>query len=306
MAESALGQSPPEYEPSPEWWQVWIASQMSPIEYFHIKLIQKRGLQNLLELVEKVRPIVEQYGTTIQRARFFMALTILVVTRDRFVVSEETLAYARISHELILTTNDLNQIAWGHYQLGYTLAWHGDIDTAEEELRVSLLLAERTQDPFLQVRCLNACSSLYRGRGQVEKSRQYSLRAMALATETQRPEAIGAAKANLGWAAWREGNLTEAQEYCLAALEIWRLSFHEFNFQWLALFPLLAVTLAQDRLEEAMPFALALLDPQQQRLPDGLTTALEAAIQAWDADQRDVARLSLEQAIALAQQTTYL
>ena len=129
---------------------------------------------------------------------------------------------------------------------------------------------------------------------------------MALATEMQRPEAIGAAKANLGWAAWRENNLTEAEAYCLAALEIWLHSFHEFNFQWMALFPLLAVTLAQDRLEKAIQYIFALLDPQQQRLPDALTGALEAAIQAWDANQPETARAHLQQATTLAQETGYL
>jgi predicted negative regulator of RcsB-dependent stress response len=68
----------------------------------------------------------------------------------------------------------------------------------------------------------------------------------------------------------------------------------------------MSVTLIQQQLSEAIEYARMLLEAHQQRLPDTLTVALEAAIQAWEANQPDSARLSLEQAITLAQETTYL
>jgi hypothetical protein len=53
---------------------------------------------------------------------------------------------------------------------------------------------------------------------------------------------------------------------------------------------------------EAIDHARAMLDPAQQRLPEGLAGALERGIQAQDCGQVEAARTHLERALALAQE----
>jgi len=69
------------------------------------------------------------------------------------------------------------------------------------------------------------------------------------------------AKANLAWAAWREGKLLEAQTNGLAALDLWRPLQVIYMFQWAALWPLIGVALAHDQLREAVDHARPLLAP---------------------------------------------
>lgn len=167
-------------------------------------------------------------------------------------------------------------------------------------------MAERIGDAVLQAQCLTYLSIALRRLGRVDETHRVSSQAKAKTTEVQMPEDLGTALSNLGWVALRLGNVDECREQCLAALELWRPLSIQYPFCWAALLPLMSVALTKQQVSEAVEYARMLLEPHQQGLPDGLTVALEAAIQAWDANQPDSARLSLEQAIALAQQTTYL
>jgi len=66
--------------------------------------------------------------------------------------------------------------------------------------------------------------------------------------------------------------------------------------------PLMDVALARGQFAEAAAHGRALLDPQQQRLPDPLAASLEKALSAWDAGKVAIARRCLEQSVALARE----
>jgi hypothetical protein len=113
-------------------------------------------------------------------------------------------------------------------------------------------------------------------------------------------------KANLAWVAWRLDNLAETQAHAHAALDRWQSLPLEYPFQWTALWPLLAVALTKAQIAEAVDYERALLHPLQERLPETLTTALQAAIQAWDAKEPETACTHLQRAMVLAQELRYL
>jgi hypothetical protein len=120
------------------------------------------------------------------------------------------------------------------------------------------------------------------------------------------PDYVAAAKGNLAWVAWREGDLPEADALGQAALERWQESALVYPFRWIGLWPLIAVALARDREDEALAHAKALLEPQQQRLPDELSGALEAAIRARAEDQAGLARSHLDRVMESAREMGYL
>jgi hypothetical protein len=120
------------------------------------------------------------------------------------------------------------------------------------------------------------------------------------------PYYIGMAKANLAWVAWREGNLAEVRELGCAALALWSQSSIFIPVRWTALWPLIATELAETRIPEAIAYARLLLVPGQHPLPEALYAAVEAALQEWDAGQRDTARRDLDQATMIAQQMGYV
>lgn len=300
IAEAALeGKSA---ERTAEWWQAWIDIQQDRIEN-HYWLAQ---LHEITELVEKARPMVDRYGSRAQRASFFQSLVYMNLRGDRYVISEETLEYARLSLAARLELANETDIAYARFLLGFAYLWYGNLDLAEEQFHAAQLISKQTGDVALQSLTLTYLTVLCRKRGQIEETRQLSSLALEVATKVQRPEYIGMAKANQAWLAWREGNLSEAQAKGLAALELWRPLQIVYVFHWAALWPLIGVALTQDRFAEAVEHARLLLAPRQQPLPDTLNTLVEAVILSWEAGQFEVVRIRLQQATALAQEMGYL
>jgi tetratricopeptide (TPR) repeat protein len=298
-AETALGQEPA--EAAPEWWQEWVDIQVARAGVYY----WEGKVREQTELAEKIRPIVEQHGTPVQRARFFLELVGVSNRRDRFIVSEQTLAYSRAYLEATQELGSLWQIAHARFVLGFSLLWRGEFDEAKEQMDTALELMARMGDIAGQTQCLTYLTAVYRKLGQVEEAMDHALRSLEAATWVQNPMYIGAARANLAWGAWRKANLAEALEKGKAALESWQQS-PGYPFQWLSLYPLIAVALAYDRIPEAVEYARGLLEPAQQALPDPLQMVLEEAIETWERGEPEAARAHLDRAIELAQELGYL
>ena len=299
-AEVILGPDPA--QSTPEWWREWIQIQTARKE-IHYML---GHVDEMTEFVGKTRPIVEQYGTSAQRAEFFMSIMDLFFRRDRYVVSEETLSYARSALSISQETGDELLIAWMQFNLGFAYLWRGDLDAAEEQLHFDLAVEERTGNVARQNLCLTYLATLYRKRGRKKEARDYASRALTVATAMKLPPYIAMATANLAWVEWREGKNAEAEQKGKTALESWQSSEAVYPFHWAALWPLIDIMMGHDELSQAVNYARRLFAPGQQPLPDALTAVTESAIQAWDSGQPETARTSLQQAIAFAKEKGYL
>jgi len=256
----------------------------------------------IAELAEKARPAVEQYGTPDLRSRFFQGLVIMAQRRDRYVISEETMAHAQACLEAIRESGKPSAIALAQFMLGFSHLWRDELDEAEEYMQAALKLAERLGDVVVQSRCLTYLTILYRKRGQSEEVQHYISRALDVATAGNMLEYISAAKANLAWVKWYVGNLSEAQENGQIALEMWQQAPLVYPFKWTALWPLISVAYVQYQVSEAVDYARTLLEPTQQRLPDALTALLEEAIKSWEGGETETAHTYLNQTIELAQE----
>ena len=172
-----------------------------------------------------------------------------------------------------------------------------------------MALAGETGDIVHQSRCLTYLTVLYRKRGELDIVRRHAAQSLEAAAAAQMVEYRGTAKANLAWIAWREGNLEQAEANGRAALELWQqlpVAHSSCSFQWTALWPLVAVAFAQDRVSEACELAQALLEPSQQHLPDPLAETVEQAVATWQEHSPQAARPHIERAIRLAQKLGYL
>ena len=299
-AEQALGAPPPDSDD--KWWQEWVQIQL-----LRMWILHWRGQwQAMSAFLDKIWPAVERHGTPAQRSKFFTALVLMAFGRDRYTVSDETLANAWAAVTAIQETGTPSEIALTRVIAGLAHLWRRELDAAEEQMQIALKLVERSGDVTVQSRCLAYLAVVARLRGQVDETRKFSERGMAVATEAQLLEDIGMARANLAWLALHAGNAALAQEHGLAALDLWRQLPLAMSTQWLALEPLTAVALAQGRLADAVTLTRALLAPTQQRLPDSLAALLTAAVQAWDAGDTNTTRTRLIRAAQLAEQNGYL
>jgi tetratricopeptide (TPR) repeat protein len=200
------------------------------------------------------------------------------------------------------------ELAMAVFLEGVCWLWYGDLDAAREKLAAALAMAERIGDTTLQARCLAHLTTVCRQCGQIEETRQNAARSLQAATAAQMPQCMAMAKGNQAWVAWRTGDLTLAQELGQAALALWHQLPPEqvTAFQWLALWPLIAVALHEEHVSLAIRGARALLEPHQQRLPDALTAGLEQAIRVWGAGTPESAIALLHGSLAMAQQMRYL
>jgi DNA-binding SARP family transcriptional activator len=302
-AETMLG--PPSAEPAPEWWQEWIQIQLERM-WLYYWLGQ---WPEISEIADQVHLAVEQQATPAQCISFFLSLASMYSRRDRYIGSEETLAYCQTALAISQESDNLSEIAWARFVLGFNQLWSGQLNEAEKQMRTALALAERTGDIVHQSRCLTYLTILYRKRGQLDKAREHVSRSLAAATAGQMLEYVGMARANLAWLAWREGNLVQAEAEGRSALEMWDqlpAGHSSCVFKWTALWPLASVALAQDRIAEAMSYAQALLEGMQQRLPDPLTSGVEEAIRVWQEDDPETACTCLDRTIELAHELGYL
>jgi DNA-binding SARP family transcriptional activator len=290
---------------TPEWHEEWVQIQLERMWMYY----WQGQWHEMSELADQARSSVEQHGTPTQCISFFLCLASMNNRRDRYLVSDETLAFCQTALAISQESENPSEIAWARFMLGFSQLWYGKLDAAEKQMQAALALAEQTGDIVHQSRCLTYLTILFRKRDQLERARQHSIRSLAAATAGEMDEYIGMAKANRAWVAWREGNLAQAEANGQAALELWRqLPFGHSScaFQWTAIWPLIGVALAHNRTLEAIEHARALLEPMQQHLPDNLAAVVDKAVRSWEESKTEAARSSLEQAIALAQELGYL
>jgi hypothetical protein len=159
----------------------------------------------------------------------------------------------------------------------FTLVLAGQIDAADVEGRTILSWASRAGAVTLQARCLTYLVVVARRKNEVDRVKQLASECEVACSQSQLEEYTGALLANRSWAALREERLEEARDLAESALQAWRTVRVPYPMQWLALFPLLALAVQASRVDEAVGIARALLEEQQQRLPDELSTMLDAA-----------------------------
>ncbi len=300
-AERILEQAP--VKSSTEWLQEWIHLQLARL------LPLRASVDEMSAIIEKAQPVVEQHGTAEQRGQFFLAVVVRDVARDRYVIAEKTVLYCRNALAAIQPTGNKSMLGFAHFALGVCLLWSGNpdvgpghLDEAEEQVQAAMSIGEQIGSATLLARCLTFLPFIFRQRGQVEQMRSIIMRALAV-SETRDSSIITGHRA---WVAWRDGNMAEAEGYGLASLEDRQRQQGVNSFEWVGVWPLIGVVLAQEKIAEAMNYVHMLLDPTQQPPPEQLNALLAPALRAWDAGQQEEAYGLLQQAVPIAEQMGYL
>lgn len=262
-------------ERSAPWWREWLELQSGRLRVFY----WLGRWQEMDALIGRLEPPMSRYGGPSLRAKFYQSLVLKAIRRDRYVISAQTLEHAKTALAFAQKTGQLGEVAVMRFALGICLFLGGDFEAATAHIGEVLELAERTGDRVLQVRALAYLSQTHRALGHVEETRALTFRLQAEAEAAQMTEYAGVPYANLAWLARLEGRPDEAERCATAALE--RFARHpQSPLEGSTLFPLLALTLEQGRLEEALGHARRLLAPEKPRLPDALTAALRGALEA--------------------------
>jgi class 3 adenylate cyclase/tetratricopeptide (TPR) repeat protein len=298
LAEQALG--PAADEPAPKWLSSWFDIQDERMGV----LYWLNDTEGYGRLIEQVRPFVEAHGSAEQRKSFFLSLVGFSLRRDRYLADDETLEFARAAYEIAQA--DPSSSRWTGFNFAFTLLWHGDLDEATAMLQESLREAEQCGDTALRSRSLTYLMVASRKRGDVDAVREAIGPVIERAREASLPEYEAMALANRAWVAWRTGEEEQAAADAQAALDIWEKLPVRYFYDWMALWPLLAMALASGHVGEAVEHARGMLPPPQQLLQQPARTLVENAVHAWAAGQAAETEGLLRRAVHTARGFGYL
>jgi hypothetical protein len=173
-------------------------------------------------------------------------------------------------------------------------------------LQESLRESEQRGEAELRSRATTYLMAAMRRRGDVDGVRKAIPSVIEQAHEASLPEYEAMAIANRAWVAWRSGEEEAAVTDAQAALEKWEKLPVRYVFDWMALWPLLAMGLASQRMAQAAEYARRMLPPPQQLLQEPVRTLVDSAVHAWDNGQAAETEELLRRAIRAAGGLGYL
>jgi class 3 adenylate cyclase len=283
------------------WWNEWAQIQLERMHLFYWL-----GMANELNaLASKIQPEIDEHGTTIQRGKFFTMLALSLLSEHRYAPPEVAVQYAERAVSAAKDCDNPAEIGHIKFALGFVQLWRGNLETAVRELGEALQLSEKIGDIILQVRCLTYLAVAHRRSGQKSPARSYAEQALSMATKLELIQYVAMANATIAWTAWKSADLSTAQTRAVQALEQWHSMPDPYGFDWMALWPLIAVEHAQKNYPAAIGHLRALFGPNQHPLPAPATAAVQAAIQTADSNFADAEKF-IAAALAAAQDARQL
>jgi hypothetical protein len=134
-----------------------------------------------------------------------------------------------------------------------------------------------------------------------EQIQNLVLRHHPVSAQAGNPNYRGVLQSCEAWLSYKAGDMASAVHHGQEALTTWGSSPYPFTFA--ALWPLIAAALQQGQMQDAVDYAVRLIDPSQRPLSNDLMAEIQRAIDAWDVGDTAVCRQHLQSAIALAKTT---
>jgi len=288
---------------SPEHRREWLQCHLDKLHgYYWLRRVPEMNRQ-----IAVLRVPLAQHGSSQQRARFFAGQMLMSMRRDRYVVTDETLQFAREARQACQGDDQLADLPLLQFGYGFALLFHGSWDRAADELKAALAIARRAGDFALQARCLTYMAVTARLRRQAPEVERLTQTALDLSLSAQTREYVAAARGNEAWLALQRGDLAASLNKARLALDMWRAAppSHVFPFQWLALVPYLEASLRARDLGQATASAAGLLAVEQQLLDLDANDHLTNGVSAWKADDAEGAMSSFQTALAIFERAGY-
>jgi len=297
QAVEALG-TPPD-ESNLDWWRAWLDIQFERV-WMYYNLADVDGMESTLE---PLLPVIERLNAQDKLIAYKFNLVGLHCRRDRYRLDETT---KRLSHETLTLCKGLNNSEFlirATTGYGLTNLWHGDLETAKQYLEEGLKLGEQAGDVINQIIGLTYLAVTSRLLSNPEMCRTYAEQALVLCEREDEPTYGASARANLGWVAWRQGEMRQAKKMSLNALEDWS---EYYPFRWLALWTLVDIHLQEGELAKAVELIRQLIDLRQQALPEEGQNKLADALETFEQGNTPQTNKILLQALNWAKENNYL
>jgi DNA-binding SARP family transcriptional activator len=298
-AEQALGYAPSggPLEERQEWLQIQIARGLL---YYWTKQPDQ-----IEKIMQEITPIVQADGRLDQQIELVLIQLFLRMRRERWRLSTSTLELARLGLDLAEALGDPYQLVLMQFELGFTLLWHGDLQVSRENIKKSYEQANRMGARLLEVRSLAYLAIISRKLGKVELLRHQAQALVEMASSMGEHGYHGVGLACLGWLAWKDGDITQAENLCHSAKKAWDQYATGYAMRWLGNWVLLAIAVSRQQAQEAARWTEALLDPDPtlQPIAEPMASLLQQGLSAYRANDAQAAFQFFNQALKAAQTT---
>ena len=300
MANAELGDNA--VEPVAEWWN---EKMQILLEQMHLLYWQGMS-EEMTQLADRYRPVIEERGTPIQRGTFFQRLGLSHLSRNGYLPGQEAVSLMELAVSTSSNSGDLGTRSHIRFTAGLVHVLAGNLDEAIEHLHAALALGERVGDRVVQARCHTYLAVAHRRAGNEAETRRSAERTGALAGQLGMVEYVAMADANLAWLAWREKRPSDVESLGSEALKLWHGMEDPYGFDWMALLPLIAVAVENDRLGEALEHTGNLFGEHQHPLPPKLKIAAEEVLDGAKDTATAATKTKLQQMLEVAHQNRYL
>lgn len=249
-----------------------------------------RELTEASSVLRELRPLMREAAGPTQRAKVYMWQANVIALRARYAFSRRAVAYERRAIAAHARTQPLSEeYVMSKFDLAFMLLLGGPKEWSEAArlLDEAHTLAEHLNDAVLICRVVTYRALAARRNGHESRCHDLADVALSAAENSGLRGYVGAARACQGWVSLRRGEDAHAEQSCVSALASWNgqadapLAKNCYPFQWLALFPLLAVRLNAERIDECLPVLQGLLDASQARLRRPIMAKLTLAAERW-------------------------
>ena len=287
---------------SSRWWEEKVQIQL---ERMHLLYWQGMAAE-IRTLANQYRTAADEHGTPIQRSKFFLMQSLSLLTGSRYRPSEECLSLAQSAVGASEASDDLSETSHVRFVLGLVNLFRGNFGEAIAHCATALKMSQRCGDLVTEARCLTYLAVGHRRNEDVDLAKQFADQTLALASKLQMTEYVAMSKASLAWVAWKEQRLDDCEKLGNEALELWHGMDDPYSFDWMALWPVIAVALARTDTESAIKFAEGLFPDSQHPIDEEVMATAKAAIDSWKKGEATLAKSQMKEALNVAEQHHYI
>ena len=285
-----------------EWWEEKVRIQLERMHLFYWQGMVKE----MRELADQYRAVIGERAAPVQQARFLKMIALSMLMDSRFQPSHECVALAKRAVAASEEADDLAEAGHVTFTYGLIQVFRGDFEAAAKACAKALEFSERTGELVLQARSLTYLAVAYRRMNDWPNCKSAAERAFEISTRLAMVEYIAMATANLAWVAWRQNDHAKAEKLASEALNLWHGMEDPYSFDWMALWPLIAIAFARKDFSRAVEYARGLLDKNQHPLAENLTPIVRRTCEEWERGAEEIAIASFVSAIQAARDLAYL
>ncbi|WP_191602722.1 protein kinase domain-containing protein [Marinomonas algicola] len=277
-ANDSLLKSPHSETPTQSsWWKVWLDIQ-SAVLYVHYWLGNTKSMEPILSEVE---PVIEKIGDNKQIAKYYDDKLHIQFRKKRFNLDSNEINIAKKAVKYSSLCEDSSLYAHSLFALGFTLTRAKQFKEAPSKILSALKLAEQFHDKVLQTRCCAYLAVNYRLMREFDSSKKFSEQSLALSIETNMDDYAAVSLANISWFYFSQGDYKSSGEYLKKSLLAWSNISSRFEFPFLWISHLHAISLcnkdhefSKENSPEVCKISNILLDNRQEPLPEKIKELL--------------------------------